>query len=82
MSEISSSEVAVGESSARRRTRGLGRIRPGALEEVLFVAFVLAADAFSLGIVPVLGPATLVSFLAFVFLEEHLRRNRYRANGF
>ena len=51
------------------------------LETVLFAAFVVAADAFSLGVVPVLGLATLVSLLAFVLLEDHLSR-RWGANKF
>ena len=60
--------------SVRRRVRGLRTIRPDVLEEASFVSFVLAADAFALGIAPVLGLVALVSFLVFVLLEEHLSR--------
>jgi len=52
------------------------------LETALFAVFVVAADAFSLGLVPVLGLATLGSLLAFVLLEDRLRNRRYGANGF
>jgi len=52
------------------------------LETVLFAVLVVAADAFSLGLVPILGPATLCSLLAFVLLEDRLRNRRYGANGF
>ena len=51
------------------------------LETVLFAAFVVAADAFSLGIVPKLGLVTLVSLLSFVLLEDHLSK-RWGANRF
>jgi uncharacterized RDD family membrane protein YckC len=34
------------------------------------------------GVVPFLSLATLVSFLAFAFLEDHLRGRRYGADGF
>jgi len=53
----------------------------GTLETVLFAAFVVAADAFSLGIVPKLGLVTLVSLLVFVLLEEHVNR-RWGADRF
>ena len=55
--------------------------RQGTLETVLFAMFVVAADAFSLGIVPKLGLLTLVSLLAVVLLEDHLSR-RWGANRF
>ena len=38
-------------------------------------------DSVLLGIVPILSFATLVSFLAFVLLEDHLRIRRYRVDG-
>jgi hypothetical protein len=57
-------------------------IRAGTLEGVLFAAFVVAADAFSLGIAPILGVAALASLLAFVLLEDYLGSRRYRAIGF
>lgn len=52
------------------------------IETVLFGVFVVAADAFALGIVPILGLATLGSLLAFVLLEDRLRSRRYGADGF
>jgi len=52
------------------------------LETVLFAVFVVAADAFSLGLVPVLGLATLGSLLAFVLLEDHVKSRRYGAKPF
>jgi hypothetical protein len=52
----------------------------GMLERALFVTFVVAADAFALGILPALGVATFVCLFAFVFLEEHVRSGRYRPN--
>jgi len=52
------------------------------LETALFAVFVVAADAFSLGLVPVLGLATLASLLAFVLLEDHFRNRRYGAKLF
>jgi hypothetical protein len=52
------------------------------IETVLFAVFVVAADAFALGIVPILGLATLGSLLAFALLEDHLRSRRCWANGF
>jgi hypothetical protein len=54
----------------------------GTLEMVSFILFVVATDAFALGVAPILGFATLVSFLAFVLLEDHLRSRRYGADGF
>jgi hypothetical protein len=63
--------------------------RPSYLERTLFIAFVMTVDAlvalnvgwalFSawsflfLPILPILGISALVSFLAFVLLEDHLR---------
>jgi hypothetical protein len=63
--------------------------RPGYLERTLFVAFVMTVDAFvaiNLGwalfsawsspllpILPILGISALVSFLAFVLLEDYFR---------
>jgi hypothetical protein len=35
-----------------------------------------------LGVVPLLGSLTLVSFLAFVFLEDYLGSRRYGSDGF
>ena len=94
---VSSSEcVTIDEISVRRRAGSGTMTRLDVLERVLFVVFVVVADALVainigwvflmtswnsifLGIVPVLGIATLVSFLAFVLLEDHLRSRRYGA---
>jgi hypothetical protein len=73
--------------------------RPNTLERVLFVVFVIAADAFIVinivwvflvmpwnsifaSIVPIVSMVTLVSFLAFALLEDHLRSRKYGADGF
>jgi hypothetical protein len=53
-----------------------------ALERILLIVFIVAADGFALGIAPTLGFAALVSLLAFVLLEEHLGSRRYGGNGF
>jgi L-cystine uptake protein TcyP (sodium:dicarboxylate symporter family) len=51
------------------------------LEAAFFALFVVVIDAFSLGIAPVLGSATLVSFLAFVILEDLMGNRSRRASG-
>jgi L-cystine uptake protein TcyP (sodium:dicarboxylate symporter family) len=51
------------------------------LEAAFFAWFVVVIDAFSLGIAPVLGSATLVSFLAFVVLEDYMGNRSRRASG-
>jgi hypothetical protein len=68
------------------------------LEGALFMVFVVATDvlvavnigwafltpwnSILLAIVPILSLATVVSFLAFVFLEDYLRSRGWVANGF
>lgn len=68
------------------------------LQRALFVVFVVAANALVainmgwailvaswnsvLNIVPILSLATLVSFLAFVLIEDHFGSRRYGADGF
>jgi len=69
------------------------------LERVLFVQFVVAANAFvaiNVGwaflvtswnsifasTIPIVSLVTLVSFLAFALLEDHLGSRRYGADGF
>jgi hypothetical protein len=67
------------------------------VERVLFVVFVAAANALvavnlgwaffttfwnsSSGIVPIVSLVTLVSFLSFALLEDHLRTRRYGVDG-
>jgi len=68
------------------------------LEGTLFAAFVATTDVFvaiNIGwaffttfwnslasIVPIVSIMTLVTFLAFALLEDHLRGRRYGADGF
>lgn len=78
MPRASSSEgVTIDQISVQQRAGRGAMTNLDKLERVLFMVFVVASDAFFLGIVPILSFATLVSFLAFVLLVDHLRSKRY-----